>query len=184
MIFLCNECDKEFLTESQLDAHTQNGHSDVLDFDCEQCDYVGSSIDILEHHRKLSHFHFKYYCAPCNYATTNKDLLRAHRQDQHNGMSVQTNREKVIPPPRCNPRDVNHSSVCCDRDPREKKAVIYSHKQRETNGICLDWNKGKFDQLELCAFLHIEIEECRYANYCSRSNCRFWHNLPKQRKNW
>ena len=40
----------------------------------------------------------------------------------------------------------------------------------------VEWNKGFCENFELCKYLHIEIEACRYATYCSRSNCRFWHN--------
>ena len=80
VIFLCNECDDEFLTKSELDVHIKNLHPIVIDFDCEKCDYVGTSIANLKHHREGSHFQFKYYCAACNFATTNKDLLKSNNR--------------------------------------------------------------------------------------------------------
>ena len=178
MVYLCNDCDDEFDTKSEVDEHIKNSHTVAADFNCDKCDFIGKSIDNLEDHRREKHFYFKYYCSACNFSITNKELLKEHKQNNHNGMAVQTKREKLAPPPKCNPIDVNHSSECCDRDPRNKKAIIYSNKQREYNGICIDWNKGYCANLDLCKFFHIEIEACRFATFCSRNNCTYWHNLP------
>ena len=93
-------------------------------------------------------------------------------------MIVETKKVKKTPPPRCNLSDISHSSECCDRDPHCDKAVIYSHEQRHANGICLDWNKRKWDAIDLCKFEHSEIEACRYSNFCSRMNCKIWHDIP------
>ena len=176
--YLCNDCDLECMTKEELQDHIKNEHTLKDDFTCDKCQYVGTSIVDLEHHRKSTHYYFLYLCGACEFETMNKDSLRNHKQNNHGTSIIQTKREKVTPPPRCNPKDVNHSSQCCDRDPRNKKPVIYSHEQRKSNGKCVDWNKGHCDDADLCKFAHVEMEECRFANFCSRSNCKFWHNIP------
>ena len=51
-------------------------------------------------------------------------------------------------------------------------------EERAANGNCINWNKGCCEYYELCKFSHEEIEECKFANFCSRSNCKYWHNIP------
>ena len=57
------------------------------------------------------------------------------------------------------------------------KAIIYTFEERQKNGICINWNRGDCENFELCKFLHIEIEACRYRFNCSRTNCKYWHNI-------
>ena len=89
---------------------------------------------------------------------------------------------KIDPLAKCDPNDKFHTFECCDRDPKKKKPKIFTHDERKENGFCLDWNKGFCENFELCKFRHEEIEACRYANFCNRSNCRYWHdnagNIP------
>ena len=106
------------------------------------------------------------------------DVLKTHKRNKHKNIIIETKKTKVNPPPKCNPNDASHSPDCCNRNPSEEKAVIFTHEQKRANGICLEWNKGNCDHFELCKCLHIEIEACRFANYCSRTNCKFWHNIP------
>ena len=177
MVYLCNDCDMEYTTVSDLKDHTENVHTVRADATCEKCDYVGKSMVDLEHHRISKHYHFQYFCGGCNFETLNKEVLKTHTANKHGSSIIKTTREKVTPQPKCNPRDSHHSTECCDRDPRTNKPLIYSHQQRKSNGVCIDWNKGQCDKEELCKLSHVEIEECRYANYCSRSNCKFWHDV-------
>ena len=95
------------------------------------------------------HSFFIYYCGACDYETSNKYVLKKHKRNSHGDMITETKKEKVNPPPKCNPNDILHTSECCDRDPRLEKAVVYSHEQRQSNGICIDWNRGHCDHFEL-----------------------------------
>ena len=177
-VFLCNECDDEFEVKSELENHIQSKHTRMDEFTCDKCDYKGVSSVELEHHRKSIHSYFIYFCGACKFETTNTEVLKRHRLMNHGNLLVETKKEKLAPPPRCNPKNVLHRSTCCDRDPRMEKPVIYSHEQRSSNGICINWNKGYCEKFDLCEFQHVEIEACRFANYCSRMNCRFWHDIP------
>ena len=176
-VYMCNECDKEYITVSELDDHIKDVHTVRTDFTCEKCEYIGTSMVDLENHRTSKHYLFQYFCGACNYETLNKDILKIHTASKHGSSVSKTTREKVTPQPKCNPKDSHHSTECCNRDPRTQKPVIHSHQQRKLNGVCIDWNKGQCDKEELCEFSHVEIEECRYANHCTRSNCKFWHDM-------
>ena len=176
-IFMCDHCDDEFSAKKDLEDHAKKEHTKAEDFSCEKCDFAGLSIENLENHRKTNHFMFVYYCGECNYETTNIGVLKDHKRNKHGRGISETKKVKVNPLPKCNPENVLHSSECCDRNPRAGKSVIYSQEQKLKNGICLDWNKGNCDNFELCKYLHVEIEACRYANFCSRSNCTFWHDI-------
>jgi DNA-directed RNA polymerase subunit M/transcription elongation factor TFIIS len=156
MVFLCDDCEYEFQTKTELADHIKKEHTIVDDFKCDKCDFTGSSLENLDKHRRSVHFFFIYYCGACNFETTNIEVFKKHKRNNHGGTITETRKSKVIPPPKCNPKDVSHSSECCDRDPRDEKVVIYSHDQRHSNGICLDWNKGSCDQFELCKYLHIK----------------------------
>ena len=175
-IFLCDHCDKEFLVKKDLEDHIKKDHTKDEDFSCEKCDFIGLSMETLENHRRTKHFLFVYFCGECNYETTNIGVLKEHKRTKHGRRPSETKKVKVNPPPKCNLEDALHSSECCDRKPGAGKAVIYSQEQKHKNGICLDWNKGSCENFELCKYLHVEIEACRYANFCSRSNCTYWHD--------
>ena len=175
-IFMCNDCEKEFLVKSQLEEHMQQEHRKEKDFKCDKCEYTGTTSDGLENHRKSVHYYFLYQCGACSFETSNINVLKQHKQWKHERMITETFKSKVTPPPKCDLNNISHNSKCCDRNQKQKKPKIYTYEKRKTNGICLEWNKGFCESFELCKYLHTEIEACRYASYCSRSNCRFWHN--------
>ena len=178
-IYLCDTCDQEYERKVDLEAHMLNSHTETqCNFKCDKCDYEGESLEQLTQHRQTKHFHFRYFCCACDYETLNRDILKAHKLEKHEGRVIQTRKEKLLPPPKCNLKDSTHNSACCDRKPGTKKPVIYSHDQRVSNGICTDWNKGYCEASDLCKYLHLEIEECKFSNFCSRSNCKYWHDIP------
>ena len=144
---------------------------------CDKCNYTGENIRDMEGHRKAEHSYFVYFCSACDYETSNFSILKQHKQTKHRYITTGTEKRKLSPPPKCNPRNKNHSSECCDRNPNQGKALIYTNEERQQNGICLNWNRGDCPNFELCKFLHIEIEACRYQNNCSRTNCKYWHNI-------
>ena len=195
-VFMCNDCDDEFLLKSELEDHIQKEHGMVEDMSCDKCEYRGTSDIDLDNHRKNSHFILILYCGVCNFETTNSNVLKNHKRNKHSGSITETRKARVAPPPKCNPKSALHTTDCCNRVPGSKKSVIYTQEERRANGICLDWNKGNCENYELCSHLHIEIEACRFANNCSRLNCRFWHDtfgkfpfledtsLPNTRRNW
>ena len=118
-----------------------------------------------------------YHCGLCEAKTSDIQALKKHRQNKHKGKSCVTKKEKVAPPPMCDPKNAQHTSECCERDLNNERPHIYTKEERKQNGVCVEWNKGCCEELELCKFNHVEIEECRYANFCSRSNCRFFHDV-------
>ena len=177
-IFLCDQCDDEYKSKVELEAHVKNCHTqEQIDHRCDKCEYVGDSMVQLRQHRQSEHFHFRYFCCACDYETLNKEILKKHKLEKHEDQLTPTRKEKVLPPPKCNLNDPSHSSECCNRKRGAKKPVIYSHEQRTYNGICKAWNKGYCEDAELCKFSHVEIEECKFANFCSRSNCKYWHDI-------
>ena len=178
-IYMCDDCDEEFAAKYEFETHMKECH-DQIQINCDKCEYVGGSKTDLEIHRQTEHYYFRYFCCECDYETLNKDVLKKHKQEKHADRIIQTKKEKVLPPPKCNLKDVSHSSLCCDRKLGVKKPVIYTHDQRALNGICTDWNKGYCAESDLCKYAHTEIEACRYANFCSRTNCRFWHDFPSK----
>ena len=119
-----------------------------------------------------------YFCSACDYETFNKNVLKLHKVNKHKNPFLETRREKEFPPPKCNLLDPSHTTVCCDRTIGARKPKLYSNKERAANGICIDWNKGSCEYLELCKYSHSEIQECKFANFCSRSNCKYWHDIP------
>ena len=175
-IFLCNDCEKEYQVKSMLEEHIKNEHMKVEDYSCDKCEYTGISSNDLESHRTSIHCFFMYYCGACNFDTTNIDVLKQHKQLKHWRKITETLKTKVLPLAKCDPNDPSHTSECCNRDPKQKKPKIFTHEERKLNGICLDWNRGFCQNSDLCKYSHVEIEACRYASYCARSNCRFWHN--------
>ena len=179
IIYICDNCDEEYKTNGALQEHMKDIHSqNEIDLSCDKCEYKGKSQGDLESHRKSNHFYFRYFCCVCDFVTLNKDLLRTHKMELHGAGMNQLKREKVLPPPKCNLKDASHTSSCCDRKLGTKKPVIFTHEQRESNGICTDWNKGNCKDSDLCRFSHKEMEACRYAEFCSRTNCRYWHDIP------
>ena len=148
----------------------KNEHVQVDVFKCDKCIFEGTSRDNLEIHRRTVHYYFIYYCAACNFDTTNRDLLKEHRNITHSGMIFEVKKEKVFPPPKCNPEEATHTTNCCDskqqrlcamwsdpdmywqivsnpeeathttnccdRNPRNKKAAIYSKQKR----LCNMWS--------------------------------------------
>ena len=92
----------------------KNEHVQVDVFKCDKCIFEGTSRDNLEIHRRTVHYYFIYYCAACNFDTTNRDLLKEHRNITHSGMIFEVKKEKVFPPPKCNPEEATHTTNCCD----------------------------------------------------------------------
>ena len=177
IVYLCSECDEEFEVKTELENHMQSKHDEPQDTMCDKCNYAGENIRDMEGHRKAEHSYFVYFCSACDYETSNFSILKQHKQTKHRYITTGTEKRKLSPPPKCNPRNKNHSSECCDRNPNQGKALIYTNEERQQNGICLNWNRGDCPNFELCKFLHIEIEACRYQNNCSRTNCKYWHNI-------
>ena len=177
-VYLCTLCDDEYKSKIELEVHTRSNHSQDVDLKCDKCEYEGETIADLKIHRQSAHYHFKYFCCACDYETLNKDVLKKHKIEKHRNPLLETRKEKQFPPPKCDLTDPSHNTECCDRTQGAKKHKIFSRKERETNGICLNWNKGYCEFSELCKFAHIEIEECRFAYSCSRKNCRYWHDIP------
>ena len=169
-------CRIQFLDKSNLENHIIKEHGKVQDFNCDKSEFIAVSDVELESHRKTAYYFFMYYCGACNFDTTKMEILKKHKQTKHERIITETLRYKVAPLPKCNLNNMSHTSECCDRDPKKKRPKIYSHEERNTNGFCLDWNKGFCPNFELCKYRHEEIEACRYANFCNRPNCRFWHN--------
>ena len=177
-IFICTSCDEEYQRKEDLEQHMRIQHSqEESDFKCDKCDYEGESTSDLEKHRQADHYQFKYFCCACDYETLNKNVLKLHKTEKHQNAFLETRREKVFPPPKCNLMDPSHSTKCCDRTRGAKRPRIYSNEERKSNGICINWNKGNCDFFELCKFSHDQLEECKFAYFCSRQNCKYWHNI-------
>ena len=177
-IFICTNCDEEYRSKEELEQHMKIKHSkEDLVLKCDKCDFEGESTLSLENHRKSNHYHFKYFCCACDYETLNKDVLKLHKTEKHGDPFLETRREKEFPPPKCNLQDPSHSTKCCDRTKGSKKPKIYSKEERKSNGICINWNMGACEYYELCKFSHVELEECKFANFCYRQNCKYWHNI-------
>ena len=191
---MCANCDEEFNSKIELEVHTSSNHIQDINFNCDKCEYEGGSQEDLMKHRHSEHYYFRYFCCACDYETLNKDVLKIHKTNEHRNQFFETRKEKVLPPPKCNLLDPAHTTACCDRTKGAKKPKFYSKEERTANGICINWNKGCCDYYELCKFSHEEIEECKFAQFCSRTNCKYWHSfagkfpflakesLPKMRK--
>ena len=158
-VFICAHCDEEFSSKIELEVHTSSNHIQEDSSKCDKCEFEGSSIEDLKRHRQSKHFHFKYFCCKCNYETLNKDVLKLHKLEQHGDEFLETRKEKVFPPPKCNLLDPTHTTDCCDRKRGAKKPKFYSMEERAANGNCINWNKGCCEYYELCKFSHKEIEE-------------------------
>ena len=176
-VFICEVCNKESESEDEHEEHIKKDHTNVSDFTCDKCEYETNSSEQLEKHRQEHHYYFMYHCDLCKVKTTNIATLKQHRETAHGGKNNKTKKQKVVPLPKCDPTNPRHSTDCCNRNPGQLKPQIYSKEERRVNGACLEWNKGFCDDGDLCKFMHIEIEECRYANFCTRSNCTFWHDV-------
>ena len=178
-IYMCTKCDEEFSSKIKLEVHTVSNHSkENSAFKCDKCEFEGESAEDLKRHRQSEHYHFRYFCCACDYETLNRDVLIVHKVTEHKNPFLETRKEKEFPPPPCNFLSPSHTNECCDRKQGTRKPKFYSMEERSTNGICINWNKGSCEYFELCKYSHTEIQECKFANFCSRSNCKYWHNIP------
>ena len=60
--------------------------SDLLRFDCDQCDYKATRKNNLLTHLKSKHEGIKYPCDQCDYKGTGKGNLSRHLKSIHEGV--------------------------------------------------------------------------------------------------
>lgn len=73
----CRICSYKAQRRDHLRKHILRIHSDPQPIKCEECDFVGKNLPIVEAHRKYKHM-FKFPCHICNDTFAMKESLDQH----------------------------------------------------------------------------------------------------------
>ena len=78
----CDQCDKSFTTQRQLQSHKQSVHEDCREFECKPCGKQLGSYNNLRKHNWQSHTQMT--CEICGKQAANPNLMRKHKIFVHN----------------------------------------------------------------------------------------------------
>ena len=80
--FQCSECDKQFVSKSNVNLHIQRAH-EGLNFQCNECDKTFNQKIHLITHIKGVHEGIKFPCNECPYKATKQSNLVQHKKIKH-----------------------------------------------------------------------------------------------------
>ena len=80
--YSCNECDKQFFSKSNANAHAKRAH-EGFKFSCGQCKKTFTQKIGLDRHIASIHEGIKYQCDICDHQASTKSNLYAHLKNKH-----------------------------------------------------------------------------------------------------
>lgn len=81
--FICETCNKEYLSSRGLHLHNETVHKGSQYF-CSKCNYKATQKTHLKRHTNSIHEGDHHPCDLCDYKATIKDNLRSHKLKYHN----------------------------------------------------------------------------------------------------
>ena len=77
--FYCDQCDKSYTIQPDLNRHIRSIHDGIKDFKCTQCDYASGDVGNLNTHIKMVHDRIRdVFCSQCDYACFRWSELNKH----------------------------------------------------------------------------------------------------------
>ena len=86
----CDLCEKKFRVQHQLTEHIRVAH-EGLKFECNYCEFQGSSKKTIKIHTEAKHEGIKYKCDFCDTKLSIKSNLRLHILSVHKGVTYNCN---------------------------------------------------------------------------------------------
>ena len=163
VIFICDRCDFETTTSSNLKSHTRSKHTIEKLYKCEECEYKTREKDQLREHKQLKHRNRPISCKECDFQTNSQETLEKHMKVAmgHKNKSIcryyQNNRCRFGK--FCK---FQHSEVLAVQKTKTKSHISKQCRQYEN---CRDFPS--------CRFEHREI--CKYQMSCRNFQCSYVH---------
>ena len=81
-VHACDLCPSTFSQLCSLNRHKMAKHSGIQ-YNCDQCDYVGTTALNTELHKRSKHEGVRYPCDICGYQATQSGVLNRHKVQKH-----------------------------------------------------------------------------------------------------
>lgn len=94
--FTCEQCNKKFISKSQLSAHIGNNCSDIADRQCPYCGKQFRSVATLENHKRVHTREKPFACDQCAKAFRTKGNLLEHKRVHKNNLWPTKNDTKMM----------------------------------------------------------------------------------------
>jgi len=139
--FICEECSKQFKSNSYLTIHKKTVH-EGLKYPCDLCPNEATHSGNLAVHKKSIHEGIKYPCDLCPYEATQRGRLITHKKSMHEGVKYPCDLCPYEASHRGN-LTIHKQSVHeglkypCDFCPYEatQKSYLANHKKRVHEGV-------------------------------------------------
>ena len=117
-------------------------------FPCDQCEYIATRKDKLNHHVRTKHEGHRYSCTQCSFQATRPDKLRQHTQAKHEGI--------IYPCDHCDYFAKRHDNLISHLNAKHKTnggkaGTIESNKDSFISAPTASYNKVNFP-CEECDF--------------------------------